>query len=105
MAALASDAPPAVDGTVIAIDRPCPRCGALAGRRCVEVTYMRRRPKIAAITHIARGWLDRRCPTCKAPPGDTCRTPSGRDAAAPHAARLTHTNGTAGSSAVVTRAQ
>ena len=89
MAALAGP-PLAVDGTIIAIDRPCPRCGAPAGRRCVETGHLRQRPKLAAITHIARGWLDRQCPTCKVGPGDICRTPSGRPAAAPHAARLTH---------------
>jgi hypothetical protein len=37
--------------------------------------------------HVARGWRVRRCPTCKALPGEPCRTPSGREAARPHAAR------------------
>jgi hypothetical protein len=82
--------PLAVDGTVIAIDRLCPRCGAPEGRRCIEPRHLGKRPRVAAITHIARGWLDRQCPTCKAEPGDTCQTPTGRSAAAPHAARLTH---------------
>ncbi|MGO9750782.1 MAG: hypothetical protein ACLP8S_30000 [Solirubrobacteraceae bacterium] len=35
-----------------------------------------------------RGWRARRCPTCKAPPGEACRTPSGREASRTHAARL-----------------
>ena len=37
---------------------------------------------------MARGWRERSCPTCKALPGDPCRTPSGREASQPHAARL-----------------
>jgi hypothetical protein len=36
--------------------------------------------------HVARGWRER--PTCRALPGDPCRTPSGREASRPHAARL-----------------
>ena len=38
--------------------------------------------------HVARGWRERSCPTCKALSGDPCRTPSGREACQPHAARL-----------------
>ena len=38
--------------------------------------------------HFARGWRWRFCPTCRALPDEMCRTPSGRAAAAPHAARL-----------------
>ena len=37
--------------------------------------------------HIARGWHARPCPTCKAQPGDPCRTPS-RRASKPHVGRL-----------------
>ena len=37
---------------------------------------------------MARGWRERPCPTCNALPGDPCRTPSGREASRPHAARL-----------------
>lgn len=37
---------------------------------------------------IARGWRGRGCPTCKAPPGEGCTTPSGREASHIHAARL-----------------
>ena len=38
--------------------------------------------------HVARGWRERTCPSCKALPGDPCHTPSGREASQPHAARL-----------------
>ena len=38
--------------------------------------------------HVARGWRERSCPSCKALPGDPCHTPSGREASQPHAARL-----------------
>lgn len=38
--------------------------------------------------HVARGWRERSCPTCKALSGEPCFTPSGREAARPHAARL-----------------
>ena len=38
--------------------------------------------------HVARGWRARPCPTCKALPGDPCRTPSGREASRTHQARL-----------------
>jgi len=38
--------------------------------------------------HVARGWRGRSCPTCKALPGDPCRTPSGREASRIHQARL-----------------
>jgi hypothetical protein len=37
---------------------------------------------------VARGWRTRRCLTCKAWSGDACETPSGREASAPHTARL-----------------
>lgn len=38
--------------------------------------------------HVARGWLERPCPTCKAPSGKPCATPTGRAAARVHIARL-----------------
>jgi hypothetical protein len=38
--------------------------------------------------HGARGWHQRPCPTCKAGPGELCRTPTGRRAGQPHTARL-----------------
>jgi hypothetical protein len=37
--------------------------------------------------HVARGWLERSCPTCKALPGEHCSTPTGRPAAQVHTAR------------------
>ncbi len=37
---------------------------------------------------MARGWRERICPTCKAWPGEPCRTPSGREASQVHTARL-----------------
>ena len=38
--------------------------------------------------HAARGWRQRSCPTCKAQPGELCKTPTGRRASQPHTARL-----------------
>ena len=40
--------------------------------------------------HGARGWRHRSCPTCKAQPGELCRTPTGRQAGQPHTARLNY---------------
>ena len=37
---------------------------------------------------MARGWRERRCLTCKAWPGEPCRTPGGREATQVHTARL-----------------
>jgi hypothetical protein len=37
---------------------------------------------------VARGWRERRCPTCKSGPEEPCRTPSGRESSRPHTARL-----------------
>jgi len=38
--------------------------------------------------HCARGWRQRTCPTCRSQPEEPCRTPTGREASRPHAARL-----------------
>lgn len=38
--------------------------------------------------HVARGWRERSCRKCGAWPGCPCRTPSGRETARIHAARL-----------------
>jgi hypothetical protein len=38
--------------------------------------------------HVARGWREPSCLTCKALPGDPCHTPSGREASRPHSVRL-----------------
>lgn len=46
-----------------------------------------------ASPHCARGWRQRRCRTCRALPGEPCRTPSGRDASRIHSARLTPERG------------
>jgi endogenous inhibitor of DNA gyrase (YacG/DUF329 family) len=48
------------------LEDDCPSCGA----------------------HAARGWRQRRCPVCKAAPGERCATSRGRPAVAPHTARL-----------------
>jgi DNA invertase Pin-like site-specific DNA recombinase len=66
------------------LDRACPRCGAPAGIKCRD---SRRPQKTAAREHIARGWLDRPCPTCRVASGELCVTPSGRAAAEAHRAR------------------
>lgn len=42
----------------------------------------------AAYLHVARGWLERPCPTCGATTGDRCLTPTGRPASRIHTARL-----------------
>jgi endogenous inhibitor of DNA gyrase (YacG/DUF329 family) len=64
---------------------PCPYCGARSGLRCQTSRYS---GKPARRLHGARGWRHRPCPTCKAQPDELCRTPSGRQAGQPHAARL-----------------
>jgi hypothetical protein len=64
---------------------PCPSCGARAGLRCQTSRFA---GKPARLLHPARGWRQRRCPACKAEPGELCRTPTGRRASRPHAARL-----------------
>jgi len=65
-----------------ALDRACPRCGARAGIKCRDL----QRPKRTAPTHIARGWLDRPCPSCRAWPDEGCRTPTGKPTK-PHKSR------------------
>jgi DNA invertase Pin-like site-specific DNA recombinase len=66
------------------LDRECPRCGAPAAIKCRD---LRRRAKTADHEHLARGWLDRPCPTCRMQPGERCVTPTGRPAAGPHQPR------------------
>jgi hypothetical protein len=46
--------------------------------------------KPSRVLHGARGWRNRSCPTCKAQPGELCRTPTGRQAGQPHTARLNY---------------
>ena len=58
---------------------PCPTVGA-GGLRCQTSRYG---GKPSRVLHGARGWRHRSCPTCKAQPGELCRTPgpAGRPAA------------------------
>ncbi|MBV9366201.1 MAG: hypothetical protein JOY89_18335 [Solirubrobacterales bacterium] len=67
------------------LDELCPSCAARAGLRCQTFRYS---DKPSRILHNARGWRHRPCPTCKAQPGEICRTPTGRQASRPHTARL-----------------
>jgi hypothetical protein len=46
--------------------------------------------KPSRVLHGARGWRHRWCPSCKAQPGELCRTPTGRQAAVPHTPRLSY---------------
>ena len=55
------------------------------GRRCQSHSY---KGKPLSWLHAARGWRARTCPTCQAPAGEACHTPSGRIASRPHTARL-----------------
>ncbi len=66
---------------------PCPSCHARAGLRCQTGRYG---GKPSRVLHGARGWRHRSCPACKAPPGELCRTPTGRQAGQPHTARLNY---------------
>ena len=66
---------------------PCPTCHARVGLRCQTSRYG---GKPSRVLHGARGWRHRSCPSCKAQPGELCRTPTGRQAAGPHTARLSY---------------
>src|ERR1039458_4621522 len=44
--------------------------------------------RAACALHVARGWLERPCPTCKALAGEPCSTPTGLEASRVHTARL-----------------
>ena len=63
-------------------------CHAAPGARCRRSRWASARGIAAAHLHVARGWLERSCPTCKATPGEPCSTPTGRPAAQVHTARL-----------------
>ena len=67
------------------LDELCLSCGARPGLRCLTSRF---RGKPTGFLHSARGWRQRPCPACKAPPGEMCWTPGGRQAAKPHSARL-----------------
>jgi hypothetical protein len=69
------------------LDECCPECWAAPAGRCRWERFSRKRA-VPVRLHVARGWRVRRCPTCDAYPGELCRTPSGREASRPHAARL-----------------
>ena len=71
------------------LDEWCPCCSAAPASRCRQRRYSARKRLSPALTlHAARGWRERACPSCKALSGEPCRTPSGRVASRPHAARL-----------------
>jgi predicted nucleic acid-binding Zn ribbon protein len=63
----------------------CLTCSARSGLRCQTSHY---RGKPTQFLHAARGWRQRSCPACKAPADELCKTPTGRQASQPHAARL-----------------
>jgi hypothetical protein len=65
----------------------CRTCWAAPQARCRD-RWKRSGRRAAVDLHAARGWRERRCPTCKAPPGESCTTPSGCEASSVHAARL-----------------
>ena len=67
------------------LEEPCPTCGARSALRCQTTRYG---AKPARFLHAARGWRHRPCPTCMAPPGQLCKTPTGRRASQPHTTRL-----------------
>ena len=69
------------------LEEPCTLCHARSGLRCQTSRY---RGKPSRVLHGARGWRHRSCPSCKAQPGELCRTPTGRQAGAPHTARLSY---------------
>jgi hypothetical protein len=69
------------------LEERCSTCGARPGLRCQTSRYG---GKPSRVLHGARGWRHRSCPTCKAQPGELCRTPTGRQPAGPHTARLNY---------------
>ncbi len=64
----------------------CQECWAAPGGRCRR-RRLSRRVDLPARLHVARGWRAWSCSTCTALEGDPCCSPSGREAARPHAAR------------------
>ncbi len=51
---------------------------------CRDTSSRAKRKPAAARIHIARYWLDRPCPACRAPRGQPCVTLSGRTATKIH---------------------
>ena len=71
------------------LDEWCPYCWAAPGSRCREHRYLsRKRPSSTLTMHVARGWRERACLSCEGLSGESCHTPSGREASRPHVARL-----------------
>jgi hypothetical protein len=74
------------------LDQWCPEYHAAPGARCGRWPWGRRGTRGRAVPiahlHVARGWLERPCPTCKALAGERCSTPTGREASRVHTARL-----------------
>ena len=58
------------------LDERCRECRTAPGTRCRRDPWRRVPP--ATRMHVACGWRERSCPTCKASAGDPCRTPGGR---------------------------
>lgn len=84
----------AVDEEIDPLAFACPVCRARPGVACRDQhSRAKRRPPAvdpvsgSPVTHVARGWAQRACPTCHAPPLEPCVTPSGRSAPAIHTAR------------------
>jgi hypothetical protein len=78
------------------LEQRCPECRAAPGARCSRwrrSAGVNGRAVPSARLHVARGWFERRCLTCKEPPGQRCVTPTGREAARVHIARLRPTRG------------
>ena len=67
------------------LEQPCPSCHARSG-----LQTSRYGGKPSRVLHGARGWRHRSCPSCKAQTVRLCRTPTGRQAGAPHTARLSY---------------
>lgn len=68
----------------------CPVCRVAEQARCREPDRGSR-GRALKLMHLQRYWLGRPCPTCKAPRGQPCRTPSFRVASKPHSKRLAAT--------------
>ncbi len=67
-------------------EQACPECGARPGVARRDLRSKARRKPAAARDHAARGWRNRRCKSCKAPPGQPCVS-RGVELAEPHTPR------------------
>ena len=73
------------------LEQWCPECRAAPGARCSRWRWggwVNGRAVPSTELHVARGWFERGCPTCKVAAGERCVTPTGREAAQVHVARL-----------------